>query len=448
MLLLRQSPPSLVPACPEMKTKTSPLPDVYFDNRTGSYWLKINPGKFINLDSRSVKLHFMRAGFRCDEENKDGLKSGDNLLVVAQIERNVDYAGPLAGHKVGSFKTSADNSFLVTQEVRQIVGKEGDCEWIEKFFGQLFGVEQLPYVLCWLKFARESLHHRHFRPGQLLALAGPSECGKSLFQAIVTEFFGGRVAKPYRYMIGETQFNADLAQAEHLMIEDENASNDIRSRRKFGAAIKEFTVNTTMSIHGKGKQAIALPTFKRLTLSVNDEPENLMILPPLDESILDKVMLIKCNRSEIGENRKKTWDRIIKELPAFAFYLDKMPVPKAMQSVRFGVKAYHNPELLEVLASLSPENRLLSVIQEVIFGPGSKDDMFDGTAEELEKQIRASNFSFAAEKLFHFNTACAVYLARLSKKQPSRFSSRKSGQKTVWLITRGKDNESNNKSAV
>jgi len=52
-------------------------------------------------------------------------------------------------------------------------------------------------------------------------------------QKILTPILGGRAARPYRYMIGTTDFNSDLFLAEHLMIEDEAAATDISSRKHF-----------------------------------------------------------------------------------------------------------------------------------------------------------------------------------------------------------------------
>jgi hypothetical protein len=36
-----------------------------------------------------------------------------------------------------------------------------------------------------------------------------------------------------------------------------------------------------------------LKPFWRLSITLNDEPENLLILPPLDESLGDKIMLLR-----------------------------------------------------------------------------------------------------------------------------------------------------------
>src|SRR5439155_7072976 len=126
-------------------------------------------------------------------------------------------------------------------------------------------------------------------PRKLMGLAGSRNYGKSLLQSLFTLILGGRSAKPFRYMSGATQFNAELFGAEHLMIEDEHSSTDIRARRTFGAQIKQFTVNKTQSCHDKKCRALMLSPFWRISLSVNDEPEAMMVLPPMSDSEQDSL---------------------------------------------------------------------------------------------------------------------------------------------------------------
>jgi Domain of unknown function (DUF3854) len=83
---------------------------------------------------------------------------------------------------------------------------------------------------------------RKFRVGQALTLAGPKDCGKSLLQDLFTVMFGGRAAKPHRYMSGTTPFNGELFGSEHLVMEDDEPSTDIRARRNFGTKIKEIAL--------------------------------------------------------------------------------------------------------------------------------------------------------------------------------------------------------------
>jgi len=64
------------------------------------------------------------------------------------------------------------------------------------------------------------------------------------------------MAKPYLFMSGQTSFNSDLFEAEHLMIEDDVASCDIRARTTFGTYIKQFTANEEVQHHAKNRPAI------------------------------------------------------------------------------------------------------------------------------------------------------------------------------------------------
>lgn len=410
-----------------MKEQAPPL--LYFDSRTGSYWMKL-ADRYLLLDTAQARLHLRKAGLFSGRVD-DGLNECERAFIAAQIDRHIDYAGALAGCPIGPMMTDAGFRILVTTGARLPESKRGAAENLDKYFSELFGDEQSVVALAWLKVARESLIAGDFRPGQLLVLAGPSGCGKSLFQALVTAWLGGRSAKPYRYFIGDTPFNADLASAEHLMIEDENASTDIRTRRNFGGRIKEFCVCKELSIHAKGRQALTLPTFRRITLSVNDEPENLMILPPLDVSLSDKITLLRCRPAELSSDRAKNWKALAGELPALAWRLERWSIPHALRCSRFGVKAWHHPDLLDALSDLSPEARLLNIIDQTLFEKANPTP-WTGTSEALEMELRQTKFGFAVERLLYFPGAAGTYLGRLSKN--GRIQKGIRSGKTHWTI--------------
>jgi hypothetical protein len=418
-----------------------PLGPIYFDTRTQTYWLQIPSGRFLNLPSSDTKLHLQNDGMMISETGKNDIKNGDMALIRAQIDRPIDYAGPLAGYPAGAYSTDGGAKILVTQEAQHFIPIPGESPALERFCTELLGTEQTQYFLLWLHFARESLEKRDFRARQLLALCGPSGCGKSLCQQIVTELLGGRVSKPYRYMVGETNFNADLCEAEHWCIEDEAASTDIRTRRAFGQAIKQACVNPLVSLHAKGRKAITVKVYKSMTASLNSESENMLILPPMDESIMDKIMLLKCEQVSIGKdgtitgNREKDWKKFKAELPAFAWQIDEMVCPAGMRDPRYGVKQFHHPELFERLCDMSQETRLLEFIEQFICADmGEMDPPWTGSATDLELKLKDTKAGFAVDRLLHFPNACGTYLSRLEKRMPDRFSSVKNRGKTVWRI--------------
>jgi hypothetical protein len=298
---------------------------------------------------------------------------------------------------------------------------------------------QAYYLYGWTKLALEALREEQSRPGQALVFAGPRRCGKSLLQNLVTLLFGGRSARPYKFMTGLTEFNSDLFRSEHLMIEDEQASTDIRARRNVGAQIKIITANEEKRCEAKYRIAVDLLPFWRLSISVNDEPENLMVLPPIDDSIEDKLILLRASwkpmpmRTKTLKQRKAFWKTLVGELPAFAHFLKEWEIPQELQDDRYGLVHFHHPEILEAIDALAPESKLLSLIKHYL------DNLGDTTwgphpAEKLERELNGSDSQYEAKKLFSFNNACGVYLGRLAKKYPDRFISKRTSEERLWTI--------------
>lgn len=434
----RNGKPEAPKDLPKVVTEESSLPEYFYDGK--SYFGLTSDGNFIPLSSKDVKLALKRRLVEVNAFSQSYYRMNlhEYALSEAQERRFVDYANSLAGHRPGLFETADGRRILVTRGPRIIPAMKGPMPHLEKFFAELLSSKQLHWFLAWLKFSRQDLqapHWRNWHAAQMVVLAGPPSCGKSFAQHLITEWLGGRAAKPYRYMAEKTEFNGDLAEAEHLMIEDENASKDTRSRRTFGTRIKEFTVNAEISVHPKNKQAITLPTYRRLTLSVNEEPENLAILPPMDASIRDRVSLFKCGKAELSEDRAVNWKNLAGELPALAYHLEnEFEVPESMLDPRFQVKAFHNPELLEALNELEPQNRLLELIDQILFGKDSDLKFWKSTSAELEKRLCESSLAVEVHRVLYWATACGSFLGRLALDLPHRVKKTKSGNTVSWTI--------------
>ncbi|MEC9081260.1 MAG: hypothetical protein VYE44_05725 [Verrucomicrobiota bacterium] len=123
---------------------------------------------------------------------------------------------------------------------------------------KLEDVDQRAHFFGWLQIAEECVRTSKPSPGQALVFAGPRNSGKNFIQDIITAILGGRAARPYPWFVGQTTFNADLFEAEHLMIADEVPFQYIKSRRVFGCKIKDVTVNSIHSCHGKHANAVII----------------------------------------------------------------------------------------------------------------------------------------------------------------------------------------------
>jgi hypothetical protein len=413
----------------------------YYDFARKCYWTTNARGEFIEITETSARRYLKDAGY-CPRAPLDAYISDlDKKLIEIQRECDVAFAGPLAGHPKGLEEFSG-RRILVTESPRFVQPVPGEWLLISALIVGLFEDpvrDQCPYVLGWLKIAIEALMAGQIRPGQILVIAGPRDSGKSLFQNLCTEMLGGRAAKPFRYMSGATPFNGELFGAEHLLIEDEIATNDIRSRRHLGARMKDFTVNEVQSHHAKHRQAISLKPFWRVSMTLNNEPENVLILPPLDDSLADKIMLLKAHKRPMPmstqslSQRKDFWAALCRELPAFVHHLLNWQIPEALRSERFGVTHYHHPDLLAALDELSPELRLLALIDSELFDSPAPAP-WEGTADQLERALRASSIGGEVSRLLTFNTACGVFLGRLHHKIPNRIKKHRDAAKRAWTI--------------
>jgi hypothetical protein len=425
-------PPRPVPAEPQAASP-NPLDDLHYDPNSGQWWTRNAWGDYAQINGERVRTLFTESGVS-PTKDQTGASDVDRELLLRTRDTRIRYAGSVAGHQAGLY-----DKVLVTESVAPLPAVPGFSGRLQTYLHNLLDQNDDQYwrLIFWLALRRQAVLTGTWRASQALALVGPAACGKSFVQAqVITKLLGGRIAKPYRYMSGATEFNGDLFAAEHLCISDEAPGRDIHSRRSLGSHIKSMLFDIDQSCHPKNRQAITLRPIWAMSISLNDEPENLQVLPPLDPSLMDKLIILRCVRSPLpwpGPEIQVLREIIDTELSAFAHYLDGLTVPEHLVEPRCGLKAYQHPAILEELMQLSPEHQLIGLIDTVIFE--NEFLTWRGTAADLETVLRDSKYSREADRLFRFNTACGVYLARLHEQDPERFKRTKSKNKIRWAIT-------------
>lgn len=399
-------------------TAASPDYEAYYDDDIKCYWIQRTNGHWVKVNETHLKRWLVHKGFN-GKAGDDVQSEVDAELVEIVDQKTVIYAGPLAGHQSGLMPTRS-GLVLVTSDPCGVV-PDPTVEWseLEDFITGLLG-DQDVYFYSWLKIGYEALYYRQARPGQVLVLAGDVGSGKSLLQSLVTEVFG-REGKPFRYMSGGTEFNGDMFAAEHLAIGDEACGTDMRSRKKFGQELKKVAAETVHQCHKKGRDGFPLKPIWRCSISCNLDSENILVLPPMDESLADKFILLKCEKQEFKlAHGNSVWDgfkeRLIAQLPGLAAWLLSIDVPEHLSDGRWGVKAWHHPDIMKHLSEHSPEEHLWDLIEETIFA--GKDREVTGTATYIQACVEQSHQG--AGKMFSFATACGVYLGRLAEKKDGR----------------------------
>jgi hypothetical protein len=410
---------------PERKHETPPLPQAKSERKSqkgefyydGKGFYRDNGTVFVPMNRESVHSYLEEKGYREKEQRNP-------VLNRIQDEHFVSYAGPIAGMQRGFYPSSTGN-ILVTQSPVVIQPSPGRWPILRRVIEGLLGDDpdagntQVNVFLAWIKVAREALKKGKRRPGQALALTGPRGSGKTLLIDILEQVLGGRRADPYAHFTGRTNFNGDLVGAELLVIDDESGSTDIRARRNLAASIKHNLFSGKVRIEAKYRTPATCSPFWRLVIACNNEPEALLVLPPLTEDIGDKITLFKCHKRPLPmpaftqDDKEAFMAKIVSEIPAMLHFLETWEIPENLREDRCGVTFYHHPEILSNLAELAPETSLLNLIDTAAAAGGIALPWSGGSTllRVLLSQCEATRRE--SEKLLGGANSTGVYLGRL-----------------------------------
>ncbi len=420
-------------------------------------------GCALSLTREDVKMRLRIAGVRGKAYKGKTHSQTDLVLNHIQNQRGVVFAGEVAGYRVGIHETGSGR-IAITNSFRLVKPRRGQWPVLRAFLDTWFeddGESQLDYFLAWLQTAIAALRAGiRTRPGFLLALVGPSNCGKTFAQmAIIKPLLGGRAADPLPWLLGDEKFNDDVARAEaQLVSEMRGCKIDNASRADLGEAFKTMLVNPDTRLRGPYSSAIMVETYRRLCISLNDEVDRLKVFPPLAAGFVDKVLMLLCQRPTLPSTASlDEWTAlgaaIASELPAFAHYLEhewKIP-PRLIEGKdagRWGFNCYIHPRLASSLFEQEPESLLLHLLdntpdlwRETGADGRSRDVTAWGwkSAEELREAMFEGPRGETARKAFTHSGGFAQYLGKLEVRDPERFKKKHTRNGNVWLVSKAKN---------
>ena len=450
----------------------------YYYPDANAFYTTNRRGDWVTLNEPTTRKMLILGGLS-DSLTKDELKEGIRLtevdleLIDIKMERTVDYAGVVAGWKRGVHVING-SVVLVTSEMDLIqpvraaddaeARPDGTCRgwpvlggqferwlssrgWVqsrETAWAKLAegeapsagmrpeddGHDQRPYLFAWLARWYGAALAGRVTLGHGVVFSGNTGCGKTFFVQVLERIFGGRSAQPYKYLIGG-QFNADLIGASVLTIDDEASKTDMKSRKDLGARWKQFVAVPKIRIEGKGDNAVILSLLNRLIFCTNLTPDNLQVLPPPSEDLVDpdgksgKIMLFKFYahgwEGPFGSisQQEAFWRRIMGELPHFLWWLlHEFTLPADLVDERFGVKPWMHPEILEALEELSPWQRILGLIDRELFKPTGR-DRWVVTSESLHTLLTNEDSALPGADKASLKSSY-MHLGEISQKRPLR----------------------------
>lgn len=358
--------------------------------------------RWLPMERQDLLLTVDSMGYPRIKDENASRSAAENLLLLIQSDRRVDYAGPLCGRKAGLFE-EAGRKVLATTSPAFVEGEPGGKPGpLFDFFAGLFGKDsdddwmlQMGLFMGWLKQGRRAIREPHIHlPGHLLGLIGAADCGKSLGQDLISLLLGGRSSDAATWLQGRTDFNSQLWGAEHLILSDANLEDDGRVKKAFRDALKGIVANPVYPLSKKYADELSLRPIWRISLSANDDQQSAGVIPsPIaDPSLADKVLFLKCHPplspfhgNEPGD-RLKFWESLIADLPNFAGMVDAFEVDSEWQKGRFGVMEWMHPDIVELLDASNPDREIIEYLSDWI-DESTDDSEWSGRAKDLFEAI-------------------------------------------------------------
>ncbi|MAT87245.1 MAG: hypothetical protein CL532_01660 [Aestuariivita sp.] len=355
----------------------------WFDGK--NYFVEDGNGGFVVSGRDDTKLDVMgRHGLSDRPRREDNLSEARRAMYQINTGKRVEAGIPFVFTKSRIVKHEGQRYFN-TSRIKPLTPADGDPEWGEGFptivswMETMFGEEQLKHEIGWLSYAYRHAYAGAPKRGHAHFLVGPPNTGKTLYnKSVLGGLFGGGI-KASEYLCGKDSWTDYLFEYGMWLVDDEAPSESASMHTAFTAKLKEHVANDTFLINGKYMKSGRAFWRGRISITLNDDPISMRLLPDLDMSIKDKVMIFKCNSG--FRFTAETKSKVDSELPHFARWLLNYEIPSTKDFERFGVQAYINPALENMAKADSRYSHITELMN--MFRDTLADDAWEGTTSEL-----------------------------------------------------------------
>ncbi len=299
---------------------------------------------------------------------------------------------------------------------------------------------QLTYLLHWMKHVYETGYYMRPRPGHAIVLAGTMSKGKTFFAtALLGKMLGGS-GDSSDFVVKGSQWTNQLAKWPIALIDDQQGGANHEAHTQFSAVVKKLVANRSMSYNGKYESTGEVEWLGRVIINCNDDAESLRLLPTMDNSIADKISLLRVNGASdfvFPADESETSRHLEEELPYFCRFLLDMKYEedaKNAVSTRFFLKPFHHPFLMGHACRGGMSYSVYELLQPFLqaYKKEKPDDpIWQGTASQLYQCLYAEG----RETMNRLNPrTVGIALGQMQAQGMKMTASAKHGGLQVWHI--------------
>jgi len=321
------------------------------------YWRRREDGKWMRHSREDFRMLLkVKYGFSSTAGRKETSSEVDRVMVDIHERRRVECALPFVHFPRGIMEYDG-KTFLNTSTATPIppapedVVKWGDgFPWLGDFLIKFFDPhDQFDFFLAWLKHFYEGAYFERPRLGQSVFLAGDVGMGKTLLSTGVVSRLVGGFADASSYLLGNERFTGHIIEKPVMSVDDTSPATDKEHHAKYSAMIKKIAANRHQQFEEKFRKAGQVIWLGRVFVTCNADPESIKLLPNMELSLMDKIMLFKA--AHIPKKfppDQVLEDLLTEELPYFARWLLNWEMPAhCVGDSRFGVEAKHEKSMFQ-----------------------------------------------------------------------------------------------------
>jgi hypothetical protein len=317
--------------------------------------------------------------------------------------------------------------------------------WMAEYLHGLFGKEQLDVFLSWLAHFYNNARLGAPKKGHALFIAGDVSAGKTFLSArIIGDMMGGS-QEATSYMLGSTGFNEELFYHPVWTVDDAVAASDPKRHSSYSQMVKKFVANPYQEFHPKFKKAVSFRFNGRLIVTMNSDPVSIGMLPNIEQSILDKLVILKADKP--GTSFAGAETKVRQELPAFCDFVANWVTPEWLQTkpdecARFGHDSWQHPELLSTARDSSPTAGLMELLIKwrPLFFCKNADSEWKGTASDLMVELKMTeSICSIVDRVAFSRNAMGTQLQTLIAQGTPWIKYKKNDGQRLYTITRPED---------
>lgn len=424
----------------------------YYDGKT--YWGVCLDNIVRTYNRENLVLRLKQAGFSMKTPKGKAISPLENAMLYINENNRIDSAGPFLFRSARVFKYDGKvvlNTARPTCVEPAAISDVSRWPFLNQFFNALFDPietgDQLDYFFAWFQRSYKACYERRKLSGQAMILVGDTGKGKTLLgRQILAPAFGGR-AEAAAYLLGQSNFNKQLAESPLWVVDDLVAGVNFNGHRIFTEMIKRAVANPEMEYQAKFQDAGMIEWCGRVYVTTNEDANSLAVIPTKDSSNADKLIALRLNpdnRLEFPPNSELE-EVIAAELPYFLKWLTEWKAPDYVTGKsRFGVRHYFHPIIENAARDNSARQQVLELLD--LFAKSyreydtTKRDVWTGTLAQLASTMRelpqlSGSGALRHEDRFRNDMRAAADAHRQHPEQIRPITNISTGSGSIWSIS-------------